>query len=375
MLCELLDVLPPDAPRDGVLSATVAALPWRDPRHMTARTREIALEGLTTKSIGHETFDNLLAIACQETAPDALWLHDMLRRQSMRHRDAFLCGYLHDRVGQSSAVERLLRAPFEVDAAQVPEPVRIRWATILLWFCVAADRRVRDRATKGLVAITQPRPLIWANLITQFVSVNDEYVVERCLCAAYGTLLRTRDAVAVQSVAAVAYEAVFVNLLTFQSALIRDHARCIIEFAAHLGVLPAGMDLDAVRPPYRSDWPLTIPSEEEVEPYKEARRDYPKLHTSCLHDDFFHYLLGRLEPYQHAVSREEMGRWVLHHVIAEMGYGGKALAGYDGYMLHKHGGLRSRPGWAERIGKKYQWIALSRLAARLADNVDPEEQG
>ncbi len=370
---ELLDALPPGGPRDRVLAATVAALPWRDPGCMTVRTREIMLDALTTREIGHETFDNLLAVACQETAPDALWLHRLLRRQSMRQRDSFLCGYLHDRVGVSSAVERLLRAPFEVEAAAVPEPVLLRWSTLLLWFCVAADRRVRDRATKGLVAVTQPRPHIWATLIQQFSSVNDEYVVERCLCAAYGTLLRTREVGAEQAVAAAAYEAVFADPLAFQNALIRDHARCIIELAEHDGVLPPGIDLASVRPPYQSDWPLTIPSKEEVEPYNEARRDYPRLHTSCLDDDFFTYLLSRLRSYEHALSRPEMGRWIVQHVVKVMGYGGEVLAGYDGYMIHRYGGGRGRPGWAERIGKKYQWIALSRLASRLADHVEPEK--
>lgn len=372
--CELVDALPANAPRDRVLAATITALPWRDPQHMTARIREIAVEALTTQEIGHETFDNLLAIACQETGPDALWVDWMLRGQSMQERDAFLCGYLHDRVGVSSAVERLLRAPFEVQAAQVPEAVLIRWATVLLWFCVSADRRVRDKATKGLVAITEPRPIVWANLINRFISVNDEYVVERCLCAAYGTLLRARDTAAEQAVATSVHAAVFVDPLGFQNALIRDHARCIIELAAHDGVLPTGIDLEAVRPPYQSEWPLTIPSEEEVEAYNEARRDYPGLHTSCLHDDFFTYLLSRLQPYEHTVSRKEMGRWVLHQVIEEIGYGGQILPSYDGYMIHRYGGGRGRPGWAERIGKKYQWIALSRLVARLADNVEAEQR-
>jgi len=71
----------------------------------------------------------------------------------------------------------------------------------------------------------------------------------------------------------------------------------------------------------------------------------------------------------HAVSRKEMGRWILEHIVSDLGYGGEVLASYDGYMLYTHGGGRGRPGWAERIGKKYQWIALSRLAARLADHV------
>lgn len=371
---ELVDVLPSGGPREAVLRATIAALPWRDPENMTTQTQRLVLEGLTTRGYGHEVFDTVLAVAAQITAPDAVWLHGLLSRQSMPSRDGFLCGYFHERVGVSSSVERLLRAPFEVESADIPEPVCLRWAILLLWFCLAADRRVRDRATKGLVAITQARPKVWVTLIEEFARVDDEYVVERCFCAAYGVLLRTRDPGAEREVAAAAYTAVFADPTALQNALIREHAQCIIELAQHDGVLPARIDMGRVRPPYESDWPLTIPSEEAVQPYADARREYPKLHLSCLNDDFFTYTLLALEPYEYAISRKEMGRWILEHVISDLGYGGEALASYDRHMLYTHGGGRGRPGWAERIGKKYQLIALSQLAARLADHVKPKSE-
>lgn len=372
--CELLDVLPSTGPQDAVLRATISALPWRDPEHMTRRTQQIALKALTTNGYGYEVFDNLLAIAAQETGPDAIWLHGSLSRQSMPNRDGFLCGYLHQRVNVSSAVERLLSAPFEIDAADIPEQVCVRWATLLLWFCAAADRRVRDRATKGLVAITQARPKVWVTLIEQFSPVDDEYVVERCFCAAYGTLLRVRDREAESEVARAAYLAVFADPMGMQNALIRDHARCIIELAAHDGVLPDEIELSTVRPPYSSEWPLTIPTEEDLKQYADGRQDYPKLHHSCLDDDFFTYTLNALDRYEEVVPKKAMGRWILNHVVDDLGYGGKALSSYDGYMVYTHGSGRGRPSWAERIGKKYQWIALSRLAARLSDNAKPKKR-
>jgi hypothetical protein len=173
-------------------------------------------------------------------------------------------------------------------------------------------------------------------------------------------------------VAAAAYQAVFGDPFEFQGALIRDHARCIIELAAQDGVVPSEIDLFAARPPYKSEWPLTIPSEEDVDRYKESRKEYPRLYLSCFFDDFFTYTLSRLERYEHAVSRKEMARWVFNEVL-EMGYGGEVLAGYDDHMIYRYGGGRGRPPWAERIGKKYQWIALNQLAARLADHVEPKE--
>jgi nucleoside phosphorylase len=369
---ELADVLPSGSTRDAVLRATISALPWRDPNHMSERTQRLVLEGLTTKGYGDTVFDSLLAVAAHVTAPDALWLHGQLARQTMPWRDGFLCGYLHDRAGVSSAVERLLRAPFEVESADIQEAVCIRWATLLLWFCAAADRRVRDQATKGLVAITQTRPKVWVTLIEEFKAIDDEYVVERCFCAAYGALLRSRDPEAERLVAAAVYEAVFAEPTARQNALIRDYARCILELAQLDGVLPTNIDMGRARPPYSSDWPLIVPLEADVEQYIEAREEYPKLYTSCLGDDFFTYTLSRLEPYEHSINRKEMGRWILNHIISDMGYGGERLASYDRHMLYTYGGGRGRPGWAERIGKKYQRIALSRLAARLADHVKPK---
>jgi nucleoside phosphorylase len=348
---ELVEVLAPEGPREEVLRATIAALPWRDPEHMTSSTQQLVREALATPGYAYEAFDNALTIAAQVTAPDAFWLHGLLAKQSMPSRDAFLCRYLHERFGVSSAVERLLRAPFEMKSADIPEPVRVRWATLLLWFCVAADRRVRDLATKGLVAITQARANMWVTLIRQFAHVNDEYVVERCFCAAYGALLRSRDRGAEREVAVATYEAVFEDSTVLQNALVRDYARCIIELALLDGVLDPNIDIERARPPYASDWPLTIPSTNDLKEYQEATREYPKLYLSCLEDDFHIYTLRRLDAYEHGLSRDEMSRWILKHVISDIGYGGEGLASYDAHMLYVHGGGRGRPGWAERIGR------------------------
>jgi hypothetical protein len=42
-------------------------------------------------------------------------------------------------------------------------------------------------------------------------------------------------------------------------------------------------------------------------------------------------------------------------------------------VTQETGGGRAKPAWAERIGKKYQWIAMYQLASRLYDSVDREK--
>lgn len=115
-----------------------------------------------------------------------------------------------------------------------------------------------------------------------------------------------------------------------------------------------------------------MPTQQEVASYKNSAEAFPKLYYSCTADDFFIYTMSRLDKYDHTLSKRDMGQWIFRHVL-DMGYTPERFRNYDGVILHEHGGGRGKPVWAERIGKKYQWIALARLTARLSDNVEAQK--
>lgn len=357
--------------RNELVKLTIEALPWRDPEHITSETGRLLRESLSLKNYWTTTFDVALTVSTRPSPVDAMWLHNLLNERVMADRDGYWCNYLHLKYEENGPVKKLLHAALEVNPIHIPIEIAERWATILTWFCAAADRRVRDYATKALVRITEPYPRVWATLIGRFIDCDDEYIVERCLLAAYGTLLRTRIPATESVIAGIVFAEVFADSARFQNALIRDHARSIIELAKHDQVLPAGIDEAAYLPPYESEWPIQIPTVEEVERYSDSHKQMPKLYRSVMDDDFFIYTLGVLNGYLETFDKRSMARWIFRQIL-DMGYPGKQLANYDGHMLYQYGGGRGRPTWAERIGKKYQWIALSRLIARLADHVKPK---
>ena len=86
--------------------------------------------------------------------------------------------------------------------------------------------------------------------------------------------------------------------------------------------------------------------------------------------DFFKYAMNCLRPWENTISRVDMAKWMLERIAAGLGYEGSGCESYDTYMLGKHGGGRAKPTWAERIGKKYQWIAMYQLASRLHDHAE-----
>ncbi len=97
------------------------------------------------------------------------------------------------------------------------------------------------------------------------------------------------------------------NPRDFDNAVIRDHARCICELADHLGVFPDEWDLGSFFGHLDSQWPLVLPGDDDIERWKEL----PKLSYSCLNDDFFTYTMSCLSGWEDAVSRVDMGRWIL----------------------------------------------------------------
>ncbi|MGV3615259.1 MAG: hypothetical protein ACO1SV_07985 [Fimbriimonas sp.] len=360
--------------KNEVLKACVRTLAWRSPELMHSAARGMVEAALGLRDFATEVFESLLAVAPHASSIDAFYLHDLLVQRPLAERDQFWCGFLHMSYEGRRAVRRLISSALEIDPTEIGAETAERWATVLLWFCAAADRRVRDAATKGAVRITEHVPQVWEPLVARFSQVDDDYVLERCVACAYGVLLRATDLLALGTVAGRVSESIFGDPARVQNALIRDHARCILQFANLKGVLPEGIGEAAYLPPYSSKWPLEVPSEEDVRLLAEKGPAVSAILHSCTDDDFFTYTMSCLDGYEHAMPRGEMGRWIFAETL-QMGYAEALFGNYDGYMRYKYGGGRGRPGWAERIGKKYQLVALARLAARLGDNLKPERDG
>src|SRR5262249_52916543 len=155
--------------------------------------------------------------------------------------------------------------------------VGILWASVLAWFCASPDRRIRDQATMAMVSIFQARPGTIVPLLQRFLKTDDEYISERVLVAAYGALLLNGSVSTTGEASKVIYGFYFANGNPPLNAKLRDHGRLIIELAIALGATVKDLDTALYRPPYRSPWPIALPSEDDVKPYVEDRERFPQL--------------------------------------------------------------------------------------------------
>ncbi len=303
---ELLDVFWDDVSGPSMVEAFFRALPWRDPDTIGPRCNELvdaAFEGAG----GYERWRLLDALVTCATIPGhpigVESLDDRLRRILMPDRDAVWSTYLHYTYGQDGPVDRLLdwaEGLHATDSTADPDSARA-CAVVLAWFLTASNRFVRDRATKCLVALLHGHLDLAAQLVHRFRRVDDPYVCERVMAAAYGIAMRSPDAQALAPLAEAVYGEVFADGEPPVHYLTRDYARGAIERALYLGT-EIDVDRSKIEPPYPSEWPH-IPSDTELEKLdpddvdaseeaSDMERARGQIRFSVMHWDFGRYIIG-----------------------------------------------------------------------------------
>jgi hypothetical protein len=341
----------------------------RDPRTLNNYSEELVRVALRQEKYSYETMDTILAISWKKSKIDAYWISRLLKDKALASRDAYWSSYLYERYESNGVPKRLIEASFELPLDEVENDISERWCLVLLWFCAAADRRIKDWATRAVMAILENNQEIIPKLLNELLLCDDDEVKERALLCCYGSLILSRDKEICTHVVQDLISQITLNPENFQNGIIRDDVRCIFSLAIEIGCEFKGFDSEAFLKLQDSNWPLEIPSDSDVERWGKILRFVPNEFVS----DFFKYSMNCLEPWEHGLKKEDMAKWMLREIASNMGYEASGCERYDKYLLQKYGGGRAKPKWVERIGKKYQWLAMYRIAARLSDHIDREK--
>jgi hypothetical protein len=296
---ELPDLVPHAAGLIPVREAMIEGIIWRKPETFTEATNAYLNEWLLplADTFGL-TMSALLTTAPQVNHPyNAHGLHRHLTQLRRPNRDEWWSIYLHREYieGDSGIIRRLLDW-CEIDQGKrelSDESVLLAGITVT-WFLTSANRFLRDHATKVLVRLLTPRLAVLANLVRLFKDVDDPYVLERLMAAAYGCVMRSVELDGIHAVAKASYDVFFADDIPIH-VLLRDYARGVIERALYLRDEPT-LQRARITPPHESSWPEKIPTLEEL---KAAGYDAHDVHPaqrrlcfSVLDDDFARYVIG-----------------------------------------------------------------------------------
>ena len=363
---EIPDLGVDGAARESLIRITVQSFPSRDPETFTVVSQALIREALGQEEFSFDAMDAVLASSWRPSPIDGIWLHEILSRQTMAERDPYWCSYLHDRFERKTTVYRLIEAALELPLEQLEPGVAERWVTVLLWFTAAADRRVKDKATRAVTAVLAAHPKVMRSVLPRLLESDDDEVRHRLLLSSYGALILSRNVEECRFATGTLQSAFQDDPSAFSNAVLRDCIRCICELAQTIGLSSDGIDAELPMNRMSSPWPLNIPPDGHVERWGKSLHFQPDEFFS----DFFKYSMYCLRPWEEGIPKVDMAKWMIGQIATELGYENSGCENYDRFMLGKYGGGRAKPTWAERIGKKYQWTSMYQLASRLHDHVE-----
>ena len=299
---ELPDILPDDTGIDEWQLAEMFSntIVWRTPDSFSERTLELLNRQIEVRGDTKAATEILLKLAAEPGHPwNAGFLDSNLLGKEIAERDNFwsvsvaLSGDSSATHEKESVVTTLIEWSCFGDIEEVEEERIKLCAVALLWLLTTSNREVRDRSTKSLARILSRHPSLLPDLLRNFHSVNDPYLVERLYAAAYGAVCNTTDQGIISRVADTVFELVFKDGKPPPHMLLRDYARGILEFALHKKLLPDHVDAGLFRPPYKSEWPLENPSEEEINTLVgDEEQDHYGIKDSLTWGDFGKYTMN-----------------------------------------------------------------------------------
>lgn len=389
---ELNELFSPSDPWDAVTirNAFLYGLTWRKSTSLTEKSRDyINHEILDYEDSFQEFIDLLFALSARsDHSLNAVETFHYFQQFPMPDRDAeFIPVFDTLYLDRNSALSRLIEWGLHHAREQrVPDDVAEKSALILCWLLISPNTELRDRATKAIICILISHTQSLIALMRKYEGIDDPYILERIYAIAFGCAVNEGDPGELKSLAEYTYAAVFNRNTVYPNILLRTYAKNVIDYARYMGCIEEkDIRLEKITPPYHSTFP-DIPSDEEIKRYKldyhdpafqnhhwaqnilldSMKVEYSRSGRSGGYGDFGRYTF---QYYFHD--------WTQLHPMDLKNIAVKRIFEL-GYDVEKHGHydrertdsarVGTQMGKKERIGKKYQWIALYELAAQVSDH-------
>jgi hypothetical protein len=293
---EIYELLPEFSENDSLVDAFIDSLIWRnfDAIDLEKLKPFINEQVLRFRNKFSKFLEILISISGLESHPfNANFLHSWLSQHALPDRDAFWTAELKYKYSEDSTFRQLIDWAWDgTDKSYISDGSIELVATTLCWCLTSSNRELRDCSTKALVNLLDTRIPVLIQIINKFDGVDDPYVWERVLAVALGCTLRTNNQAELSELAETVYAKVFGSEDVYPNIILRDYAREIIEYVAHLELLPEGLEVSKTKPPYNSEWPGNIPTKEELKLLYD-KDEYCSLWGSIMGGgDFSRYTIG-----------------------------------------------------------------------------------
>lgn len=300
-------------------------------------------------------------------------LYDVLKRYPLAKRDYLWTIFINGRNTDDDRLIQLIEIYNKGEVFEVSDKEQIRLLLILFsWVLTSSNRWLRDTTSKAMIEILKDHFEYTEYLLKLFSDVNDPYVIQRLYGIIFGACVKRNgeNKERFKSLVCFIFENVFDKEIVYPDILLRDYARLIIE--RYLVEYPNELqdyELKKIKPRYKS---IPIP---DVDDQKYVDKNFKngicyilysmQFEGIGMYGDFGRYVFqSALRNFK--VDDYKIFNYAMYYIINELGYQGELFDDYDGFV-NRFSYDRHRVVKIERIGKKYQWIAMYNILARISD--------
>ena len=371
---EDLDVLNMGNEKDEVVSEYIKSFAWREPLGIDvtyflkcARKYQASIE---------DVWNTLIINSVKPKHPmNAEFLHNFLFEKTMPLRDSAWTTYINSLDGEESRVLQIAKYYINGDKFNGANIEVVKLILVFFaWFLTSSNRYLRDTISKAMIEILRCNFKLCLGLLDLFKDVNDPYVIQRLYGVVCGACLRRNSEYKEEykKLSKFVYNQIFNKEKVVADILLRDYARIIIERYLYEYNDLAGLEVEKIRPPYKSE---DIPIVKQEKYADEGSHGWYRIEASMspncngsphMYGDFGRYTFqSALSDFEN-VDILNLFHYAMQYIKNDLGYDESLLGEYDYKYYRIHYGRGA--GDIERIGKKYQWIALHHIYARMADN-------
>lgn len=347
---DLIDELPEGFEKGYIVKSYIRSFIWRDKEYISSN---VFLAVAQKYKVSREDFWNVLVgNSIKHNHPlNSDFLHTLLMSFRLSERDYYWTKYINEIFyDESNRLMQLVKMYSSGQSIQMSKEQARQLLILCGWLLSSSNRMLRDYTSEAMIEILRNEFDLCIVILKAFEKVNDPYIIERLYGVVFGACCKRRrkgNTVYI-ALAEYVYSTIFDQEFIYPDILLRDVHEKII-------------------PPYKS-----FPIEQIDEDYINKKYDGGlwQIKSSMsfeghgMYGDFGRYVFQSALKY-FDVDEDEMYKQAMSFIINDLGYTNELDKG------NNHWGYdRSETKKVERIGKKYQWIAMHNILARVSDQCD-----
>lgn len=367
---DLIDELPEGFEKSYIIKSYMRSFVWRDKEYISGN---VFLTVAQKYKVSCEDFWKVLIDnSIKYNHPlNSDFLHALLMGFQLNERDYYWTKHINSFFyDESNRLMQLVKLYSSGQSILMSKEQARQLLILCGWLLSSSNRMLRDYTSEAMIEILRNEFDLCIVILKAFEKVNDPYIIERLYGVVFGACCKRRKKENTVYIALVeyVYSTIFDQEFIYPDILLRDYARLIIErFLWENPDYNGCIVHEKIIPPYKS-----FPLEQIDEDYINKKFDGGlwQIKSSMLFEghgmygDFGRYVFQSALKY-FDVDEDEMYKQAMSFIINDLGYTNELdkCNNYWGYD-------RSETKKVERIGKKYQWIAMHNILARVSDQCD-----